>query len=113
MGVVSVLSMSTPGIDLLRTDEGTLHGPESCIRQRALDKQQRQEGPFREWNPGLRAPEARVIPLGQAANWRRSVARGRKLFSCVSRGVRAGATALSAAQAVAAPRGTGRMRHLA
>ena len=47
------------------TDEGTLHGPESCIRQRALDKQQRQEGP----NPGPRAPEARVIPPDQAANW--------------------------------------------
>ena len=39
------------------TDESTLHGPQSCMRERAPDKQQGQEGPFREWNPGLGAPE--------------------------------------------------------
>ena len=39
------------------TDEGTLHGPEPCMRERAPDKQQGQDGPIREWNLGPRAPE--------------------------------------------------------
>ena len=35
------------------TDEGTLHGPESCIRGRAPGKQQGQQGPFQN---GARDP---------------------------------------------------------
>ena len=52
----------------LATDGITLQGLEPCRCEQPLDMHREQQGPFRELNPGPRAPEARIMPLDQTAN---------------------------------------------